>query len=377
VTGELQESLRRALFAGVTVLVVAPEALPSGALQALLRAGVEAHGLGRLLAVSASASSESPTTRLFPVEAVLRLEAPIPGLGDAPVRVFLLVIVLFAVVAGPVNFLWLRRRKQPLLALVTVPVLGFSTTAAIVGFGFLHDGFGVHGVVQSWTWLDQGTHEAATWSSRTLFPGRAPGAFVVDADTLVVAPRATQRPDGAADRFHFDIGSTRLDGGVLPSRTPTPLVTVQQGIVRQRLVVQRDGNGLQVLGDGGVQPVGGVVLRDLDGGFWLGSGGHLTKADAGAARTAFSRLRREAFASMRLEVEETRWRRRGQPAETREVDHVVGELAERMLPYADLEPGGYVAVVARPPWLAEHGMQPTYDQERHLVRGRLAAADVR
>jgi hypothetical protein len=59
------------------------------------------------------------------------------------------------------------------------------------------------------------------------------------------------------------------------------------------------------------------------------------------------------------------------------VDHVVGELAERMLPYADLEPGGYVAVVARPPWLAEHGMQPTYDQERHLVRGRLAAADVR
>ncbi|MBL8755303.1 MAG: hypothetical protein JNK15_18530 [Planctomycetes bacterium] len=375
VSGEVQDALRRAVFAGVTVLVTDPGALPAGPLQGRVQLGEAAYGLGRFIGVTGNASEALPA-RLFPIEPGLQLEAPIPGLGDAPVRVFLMVIVAFAIVAGPVNFLWLRRRRQPLLALVTVPVLGFGTTAAIIAFGVLHDGFGVRGVVHSWTWLDQGSHEAATWSTRTLFPGRAPAAFPVDADTLVVAPRATARPDGAGDRFHFDLDSTRLDGGVLPSRTATPLLTVQQGVVRQRLVVQRTGDGMQVLADGGVQPNGGIVLRDLAGGYWIGQGGHLTRADSGAVRAALEQIGVAVETVVRVETEERRWSRRGRQEETREVPTSIGTLGDRMVPRI-LAPGDYLALVQRPAWLADHGLQPAYDLELHVVRGRLAAEDVR
>jgi hypothetical protein len=383
VSVDVQEALRRAAFAGATVLLADPDSLPAGPLRTVSPGGSTAYGLGVLHTIESleaspalSASMRSFGDGPLPIEDGLLLEAPIPGLGEAPVRVFLTVIVVFALVAGPVNFLWLRRRKQPLLALVTVPALGLGTTVAILAFGYFHDGFGVRGVAVSWTLLDQERHEAVTVCSRSLFAGSAPGAIALPADSMLVAPRATGRQQGAADRFHFDVGAAALDGGVLPSRTSTPLVTVQQGVVRQRLVARRDGDRLRLLADGGVVPLDKVVLRDRDGDYWFGPAGDLERIEVGPAEQRLDEARSNFASTLRLVPGERRWGRgRFREQEVETMPKTIGTLDARFLPGSGLDKGSYLALVAHPAWLDEHGFAARYDIEMHWVRGRLGAED--
>lgn len=384
---DVQEALRRAAFAGLCV-VVAGDGLSAGPLRQLAAAtrGVAPLGFGRL-AVIPSLEGDAASARTImaglgtlgegplPVADTLLFAQPIPGLGQAPVAAFLLVIVLFAAIAGPVNFLLLRRWRRPLLALVTVPVLGFGTTFVILLYGFVHDGFGVRGVVTSWTCLDQAQHEAAAVVSRTLFAGRAPGAVTMGPDTLLLAPRATQRESRAADRWHFDSTAGRLDGGVLPSRTPTPWVAVQQGVARQRLVARKAGDGWQLTGDGGIEATGEVVLRGLDGAFYGGQAPDLRPLSRPAALQLLERLAARG-GSLEVEVpQERQWRHRGGPLPVDLETRPLGMLAERVFSAASLPPGGYVAQVRTAPWLDAHGLAIADDLQRHFVRGRMHGED--
>src|SRR5262249_39922983 len=153
--------LRRYAAAGGTVVVEGRQHLRAGP----LRSGLDEHdgdwrpGLGQVAAVGdwrardggggarKAMSARGSAGRAPPL---LHAEHDVPGLGRVPVRAFLLLILLFAVAAGPVNlFVVFRRRRQPLLALLTVPALGIGTTGAILGYGLFADGFGVQGVVRS------------------------------------------------------------------------------------------------------------------------------------------------------------------------------------------------------------------------------------
>lgn len=389
VGADLQETLRRVAFAGGTVVVSAPASLPAGPLRSLGQGarlgGPQRHGLGVIAALWASdeagmsrqlAGFDELGAGPLPVAPALQYEAPIPGLGEAPVRVFLSVIVLFALLAGPVNFVLLRRWRQPLLALVTVPALGFGTTLLILGYGFLYDGFGVRGVETSWTFLDQGRHEAAMVCTRTLFAGQAPGAIPLASDSLLLAPRATRSNERAADRWRHDVGAATLDGGLLPSRTPTPLVTVQQGVVRQRLTARRDSDVLQLLTDGGVAPIGDVVLRDFDGNYWLGPAPNLRAVIGEVALQAVAKMRAGGESLIRLVPQREEWRRgrfRDLGVELESVP--VGLLGTRMLPTEALALGSYVAEVAAPAWLDRHGLEAALDESRHFVHGRMSEED--
>jgi hypothetical protein len=372
-SGELQEGLRRFLFAGGSLVVANPDKLPAGSLRDVaVKPGLR-HGLGAFVAlprldrVDAGLSALPPLGRgVWPANASALLdEQRIPGLGRAPVLVFLSIIIVFAVVAGPINFYLLRRRRRPLLVLVTVPLLGFGTTAAIIAFGLWHDGFGVRGVERSWTMLDQVRHEAVTISARTLFAGVAPNELIVAPDGFVLSPRALLRGRRMPDRWRYDAGSGRLDGGALPSRTATPLLIAQQGLVRERLRVRVQPDELVVLGDGGVAPVGVMVLRDLEGVYWLGTAPRLSRASPADAGAVLRRLRAAASA---VELEPTADRASGSDEVT------AAQLVDRL--FADeLVPGSYVAQVELAPWLDQQGLRVAYDAAVHFVSGRMHGED--
>jgi len=377
--GDVQEALRRFVFGGGTVVVAAADRLPAGALRDLCATadGDEpvAHGLG-LCCVIPEFGGDTSRMRArvaelpragsgtWPMGQGLCREQPVPGLGRAPILVFLLVILVFSVLVGPVNFLVLRRVRRPMLALVTVPVLGFSTTAMMLGYGLFYDGFGTRGVVTSWTVLDQDRHECAVIAARTLFAGLAPDVCTMGPDTLLVAPRAFRRQDRrGADRWHLG-EDAMLDGGVLPSRTATPLLTGQQGTARQRLRVQSVGDReLKILGDGGIAPLGQVVLRDLGGDWWYGTAPSLRRVSASEGEAALQRL---LHAPSRLETLDD-------AGGTMFVN--VGSLVARCIGGAGLRPGGYATQVARASWLDEHGLSVAYDAETHFLFGRMQEQD--
>lgn len=382
-----QEAVRRYVFAGGLALVAAPGSLPAGGLRALFAGrdeGVVSHGFGRLVAMpslASSAANPSESRRRLgelepigsgplPMPSILASPQPIPGLGDAPVRGFLTIIVLFAIVVGPLNFVVMRRRRRPLLALVTIPVLGFGTTLLLLGYGLVHDGFGIRGAVVSWSCLDQVRHEGVTVAASTLFAGSSPRQFEFGQDALLLGMRSALS-EGRIDRWFLDAATYTLDGGVLPSRTPTPLLAVQQGPERARLLVRSEGESLRLLGDGGVTAEGQVVLRDLQGQWWLGEAPVLQRASASDARKAVLDLVAEFGALPIVLGEHEEGRVTIDPTSGNGVVPI-GRLAARM---GELPPGGYLLTARSAPWRTTFGVDVAHDAERHHVSGRLAAED--
>jgi len=405
VDAQVQQALRRYAFAGGRVFVAAPRSLPAGDLRERLEqydeARVVAHGLGFLVAVPSLEpgvsdvrdmfdAMPSPREGLWPLPEPLCATQVVPGLDQAPVLVFLFVILLFAVLAGPVNFFLLRRWRRPMLALVTVPALGLGTTLLMFVYAFAHDGFGVRGVVRTWTLLDQRDHQAVTIGARTLFTGLAPDSLQLDADTLIVAPAAFSRPGNSRspDRWQFDADTNLLDGGVLPSRTTSVLVEARQGVARERLRARvRPDGALELLTDGGVVPVGVVLLRDPDGQHWVGEGrvGEGTVLQRCTDEVAERTLGTLARAASRFRIVQPRDQgpqslprrsSRQAPAQgdgTADVD--LEMLTTRLVADATLAAGSYITQVAAAPWANEHGLRVDYDLEQHYVVGQLAAED--
>lgn len=370
-TRELQEAIRRYAYAGGTVVVASGDSMPSGPLRDLAQRAlnrVMAHGFGYVTAIASFETDRAGTaqvlsavpilgTGVWPATPDLFPQQDIAGLGKAPVTAFVLVILAFAVLVGPVNFMILRRRKKPLLALITVPVAGFGTTLVILAYGIFHDGFGVRGVGRSATLLDQARHEAVSTTTNTLFAGIAPSALTMEPDSLVLSWRAGIDRDDWVDRWSWDANRQRLDGGILPSRTVTPLLAVQQGPVRERLTVRRSGDTLELLLDGGIEPIGNVVLCDFDGQNWAGKDGVLRRVSADEGRRMFEDLRSEA-ADVRVEE--------GKIVRPARLPVSVPPWGQR---------GSYAARVRKAPWLDDHGISVDYDQEEHFVFGRMHTQD--
>lgn len=379
VTRETQEALRRFAHAGGRLLVIAPDRMPPGVLRESLEAldGTQTvrHGLGSMTATNALSlessrllrqlGARSGITPLWPLDRNLQAEQVIPGLDRAPVLVFLLVILLFAVIVGPVNFFLLRRARRPMLALVTVPAIGFGTTLLMFGYAIINDGFGVRGAVRSWSLLDQANHEVTSIATRTLFAGLSPATLELGDDGMLLAPAAFARPDRRSrHRWSYDGQTGQIDGGVLPARTPTVLASARQGVARERLRAQVRADGdLDLLVDGGVVPRGEVVLRDREGRYWSGTSPRLSRCGGDEAGQRLDRMRRGMRVYQTLD-------RDGDPQIVS-----LDDLAGSLVPGATLPRGTYLTRVERAPWLPEHGIVVDYEAQEHFVLGRLGAED--
>ncbi|HEY4232328.1 MAG TPA: hypothetical protein VGM76_02795, partial [Lacipirellulaceae bacterium] len=79
----------------------------------------------------------------------------VPGVGLAPVTEFRILITLFALAIGPVNYWLLKRWNRPHLLVLTVPIMAVLVTLALFAHAILSDGFGTTVRVRSFTSLDQ------------------------------------------------------------------------------------------------------------------------------------------------------------------------------------------------------------------------------
>ncbi len=385
-----QQVLMRHLAAGGTTLVIFPGALPPGALRELaagtprVRGGV--HAFGRWAAFDGSAPLEALTAEekrqlweslrtrggfAAPSEATsgygsdLMLDTiRIPGLGEVPVRLFFLALTAFAILVGPVNYIVLKRRRRLMLLLVTVPLAGLLFTGALLGYGVFREGFGITGVRRSLTVLDQRSHEAVTCQTRTLFAGVSPGSLAPGAGTYLwcvdFLPRGWLDETGP-HRLEIDMDDGgRIDGSILPSRTPTTLFTVTQGTVRDRLRFRRGGKALEALPAPLLETGARLLVRDFDGTFWEGNAGAPLRPAAHP-----DRVRAEICEGLFALVTEERI--------------AAGETAPPLVESwgeEHLRPGSYLATFRAPPAADDLGLSVEYRAEVHVVAGLLAAEDI-
>ncbi len=181
----------------------------------------------------------------------------IPGVTSVPVIAFVILMTLFTICIGPLNYILLRRRKRTYLLLLTIPAIACATSVTLFLYSTLSYGFDVASRSRSLTVLDQRTSTAVSIQRLSLFAGMAPSDglnFSPDTAVFPIWPTGQfglSRMD--SDRSKFESGRTiwgekqELSEGWLRSRTRTQFVTVQHRTERGRLEIETaSGGNLQV-----------------------------------------------------------------------------------------------------------------------------------
>lgn len=196
----------------------------------------------------------------------------IPGLGAAPVKTFLLVITAFAVVVGPINYWWLRRRAKLYLLLATVPAAAALLTLGMFAYVVVHDGLATRLRCRSVTWLDDDQDTAISWARQSYYSGLAPtGGMTFPADAAVIPVHFRPMQDASPHRrLGWEGDQQHLAEGYHRSRTLTQLLVIRPQASEMSLPIRRraDTGVLEVNNQLGV-PLHCLVIRDDDAQLYL------------------------------------------------------------------------------------------------------------
>lgn len=182
---------------------------------------------------------------------------PIDGVGTVRARVYLSILLLFSLLIGPVNYLFLHRHRRQALIVVTTPILAVLFLVVLGGYVVIGEGFGLHLRSATLTVLDQSRQAAATRASVSMYAaGRTPSAGLQFSRETAVFPLG-----GVASNedLHLNLTNAQeFSSGLVRARTPVNFETASFRTARERLVVTRTAEGLQV-----VNGLGGTVRQLL------------------------------------------------------------------------------------------------------------------
>jgi hypothetical protein len=160
----------------------------------------------------------------------------IPGIGGVPVVMFLVLITIFSIVIGPLNYFVLARRKQLHLLLFTIPLIALGTSLLLFGYTIVAHGFSVKARSRSLTYLDQPTQSAVTFQRLSLYAGQAPSSGLRFSRDTAVYPIWPQHEGFESGQLDWT-NTQDLTSGWLRSRTRTQFLTVSHRTERGRLEV--------------------------------------------------------------------------------------------------------------------------------------------
>ena len=168
----------------------------------------------------------------------------IAGVGLPPVTVFRVLITVFTVLIGPINYWWLRKKRRLHLLLFVVPASAAVVTISLGVYAIFADGFATQLRSRSYTRIDQASGESQAWTRLSYYAGLAPSqglSFSTQTAVLPIQYSAggrtfdNSRTTGWSDRQH-------LASGWLNSRTPTQYLTIRSAPSRRRIKVDAAGD---------------------------------------------------------------------------------------------------------------------------------------
>ncbi len=174
---------------------------------------------------------------------------PVPGTEDIPVDGFLLLVIAFALVAGPLNLWWvIRRRRQRAAFLWTTPALSAATCVALIAFNLVSEGVTTRRVHNELTFIDVAHHRAFSWQAMSFFAPFGEPSWQLGLDDQVLP----LDPDHRHDDWRWDVEPDPLQlawrpdaqlatGAWVPARKTRQLVVAAPRPERQRLLVRPDG----------------------------------------------------------------------------------------------------------------------------------------
>ena len=154
----------------------------------------------------------------------------IPGVGEAPVMSFVILITLFMIAIGPVNYWVVRRLQRSYLLLITVPAGALLVTCGLFSYALLTEGFQVRSRLRSYTWLDSQQGRATSISRQSYYASLTPSAgllYPADEAVFPLVANAEQynRSSFGREMIWEDAGQ-RLKSNYLYPRTVAQFMVV-------------------------------------------------------------------------------------------------------------------------------------------------------
>jgi hypothetical protein len=163
----------------------------------------------------------------------------IPSVKLAPVTAFRVLITLFVIAIGPVNYFVLRRLRRTYLMLATAPLAAVAVTVLLFGYALARDGLDTKSRIRSLTYLDQRTGLRVDWSRQTHFAAFAPANGMLYPDDAAIYPLAGHDFAVADRRLDWRGDQQRLAWGYLPARETAQMMVL-------RAAQAAPGSGLEI-----------------------------------------------------------------------------------------------------------------------------------
>ncbi|MFK8114160.1 MAG: hypothetical protein AB8B91_18305 [Rubripirellula sp.] len=168
----------------------------------------------------------------------------IPSVGQPPVKSFVVLNTLFAILVGPLCYFFFRKRERLYLLYFVAPCLALIVTASLFAYALSADGVRTKVRARQLTWVDSTNQYSVTQSRQTYYAvlGASSGIEVTD-DTAVFPVRNTPAHDryyrgrrsGRDGTYVASQGSQLLTGGFLPPRDQVQYLTTRPNPMQQTL----------------------------------------------------------------------------------------------------------------------------------------------
>lgn len=187
----------------------------------------------------------------------------VPGVGVAPVTTFEVLITLFVIVIGPVNYFVLRAMSRLNLLIITVPAGAFLITALLMLYAVLSDGFSTQTRIRSVTRLDQQSGLGSSWSRQAYYSGLASSAGLsFPTDTAIYEYEQFPTTENFGQKKIAWDKQQILSGGYFRSRVTQQFLVVRPYETERHLEIDTSGDGISVTNKLGTKIEALLVVDD-------------------------------------------------------------------------------------------------------------------
>ena len=173
---------------------------------------------------------------------------PIVANLKIPTRGIVIIMLLFIIVIGPVNILYLNRRKRRTWMLWTIPAISFATTLLVFAYSLLREGITPDTRIVGLTLLDQASHRAATIGGTAFYCPLTPsGGLHFDFETEAT-PLVQVGYDRSGNAREVDwTQSQHFQRGWVSARVPAYFLLRKSEMRRERIQIVNENGELQIV----------------------------------------------------------------------------------------------------------------------------------
>jgi hypothetical protein len=172
-----------------------------------------------------------------------------------PVRGLFTLMLAFVIVIGPINLIWLARRRKKIWMLWTVPAIALATCLAVAGFALFGEGVSATSRTEAFTILDETSHRATTIGWTAFYSPVTPGEglhFSADTELMPQWPERWKYTGGGGAARTVDWSNDQhLAADWITARVPAYFKFRKSEARRERLTIRR-------LADGTIRVVNGL-----------------------------------------------------------------------------------------------------------------------